>query len=164
MRPALAVVIVLGTLGTGCGYVNKLGPSTCDRSASDNPPLLYTEGEVDGNVYKSAEVDCAGRMLDKSKCELLYFPGGMRYQIEHKLTDSEGAGVVPDWWQFELSFDQYGAETGTLAPAAGDSAQLTDINEKDLVVVNGTCAEYWLLVIAGTGLPPDAGTADAGSD
>jgi len=165
MRPALPALMVLAALSTACSYVNELGPSTCDRSESDNKAILYTEGTIDGSVYRSAEVDCAGRGLDKSKCELLYFPGGMRYQIEHKLTDGGGKGVVPDWWQFDLSFDQYGAEGGsTLAPAAGNQAELREVDDKNLLVVNGSCSEYWLLVVAGTGAPPDAGAADAGTD
>jgi hypothetical protein len=80
--------------------------------------------------------------------ELLYFPGGMRYDIQHELD------VEPRWWQLYLSFDRYGAKTGTLAHAAGNQAEVRDVDNKSLLVVNGSCVEYWLLVVAGVGEEP----------
>jgi hypothetical protein len=88
----------------------------------------------------------------------------MRYSIEHKL------GQVPRFWQFYLSFDQAGTTTGVIASAAGNQAELRDINDTMLEVVNGSCAEYWLLVVAGAELPgtpeenkeTDGGAGDAG--
>ena len=81
----------------GCSFVNSLGPSSCDRSEGSNEPIRYTEGDVDAHgTYQSSPADG----------ELLYFPGGMRYRIEHQL------GEVPTWWELQLSFDQFGIEGG----------------------------------------------------
>src|SRR6185503_9296065 len=120
---------------SACGIVSEIGPTTCDRSEETNPPILYTEGTVEGDVYRSADFDCpaigdGGSDAGIPACELLYFPGGMRYRIQHKL------GVVPAWWQFYLSFDQFGTQTGNLAAAAGDQAVLRAVDEEDIVVVN----------------------------
>jgi len=117
----------------GCEQVANIGPDICDRSEAGNPPVVYRQGTVEGGLYMSSAWTGP----------LLYFPGGMRYSIEHKL------GQVPRFWQFYLSFDQAGTETGVISPAAGNQAELRDINDQMLEVVNGSCAEYWLLVVAG---------------
>ncbi|HVK66674.1 MAG TPA: hypothetical protein VM694_19455, partial [Polyangium sp.] len=39
----------------------------------------------------------------------------------------------------------------TIAPAAGNQAELRTIDANKLVIVNGSCVDYWLLVVAGTG-------------
>src|SRR5262249_38799055 len=69
---------------------------------------------------------------------------GKRYRIWHNL------GVIPSSIELYLSFDQYGTKDagGTLAPAAGDQAQGVSLAEKTLIVVNGTRAGVWLLLVA----------------
>lgn len=129
---ALCASLSLVIAGGGCGIASAIGPTTCDRSEKANPPIRYTEGTVEGGVYMSSAWDG----------ELLYFPGGMRYQIEHKL------GGAPRSWEFYLSFDQFGTKTGVVTPAAGNQAELRGIDDQTLTVVNGSCVEYWLLVVA----------------
>jgi len=125
--------------------LTEIGPDTCDRSLKGNPPVAYTEGSVDNGVYMTSGWDE----------ELLYFPGGMRYTLIHEL------GETPRFWQAYLSFNQTGTkntssdpedpERGTLALAAGNQVELTEANETSLTVVNGSCVDYWLLVVASTG-------------
>jgi hypothetical protein len=138
---AAALLLALAAASTGCGVLADLGPSTCDRSTEANPLTLYTEGTVEEGVYMSSPWDG----------ELLYFPGGMRYEIRHKLE------ALPRWWEIYLSFDRYGAKTGTLALAAGDQAEVIEVTEEALLVVNASCVEYWLLVVASTGAQPPSG-------
>lgn len=152
---AAALAVALGTSVAAfgaAGCLTDIGPATCDRSAEGNPAVLYTEGTVENGVY----------MTSPSTGPLLYWPGGMRYRLPHKL------GEVPRWWQAYLAFDERGTTSATLAPAAGDQVQLVSSDDDALVFVNGTCSEYWLLVAAGgSGTSPPAlgrGPSDAGTD
>jgi hypothetical protein len=148
-----AAVAALSTIALGVSScLTDIGPATCDRSAEGNPPILYTDGKVEGGVY----------MTSPWTGPLLYWPGGMRYKLPH------GLGGVPGWWQAWLAFDEHGTTSATLAPAAGDQVQLVSEDAESLVVANGTCSEYWLLITAGApGTSPPAvgaGPKDAGSD
>jgi hypothetical protein len=129
---AAMILAVLALASLGC---DRLPPSACDRSAEGNPAVRYTEGTVDDGVYMSSPWDG----------ELLYFPGGMHYALEHKL------GVVPRWIASYLSFDRYGTQGGTLAPAAGNQVVLIDVDTTVITVANDSCVDYWLLVTAAAG-------------
>lgn len=142
--PGVALAAALAAPSLGCGLLSEIGPANCDRSEEANPPILYTEGTVEDGVYMSAAWDTS-EATPQAERELLYFPGGMHYRIEHKL------GETPRWWGAYLSFDRYGAESETLAPAAGNQTEVKDINAETLTIVNASCAEYWLLVVAGAG-------------
>jgi hypothetical protein len=141
----IALTTALGALSAGCGALSEIGPSTCDRSDEENALTLYTEGTVEAGVYMSASWDCRedDPTEEKRRCELLYFPGGMRYRIEHRL------GATPRWWHVFLSFDRYATDAGTLAQAAGNEAEVREVSREHLDIANGSCAEYWLLVVAG---------------
>lgn len=131
---------------TGC--LTDIGPDTCDRSAEANPAVRYTEGTTVNDTYMTSSWDE----------ELLYFPGGMRYELVH------GLGETPSYWLAYLSFNRYGTknvsdtpteeERGTLAIASGNQAELVGANDETLTLVNGSCSDYWLLVVAGKEAPP----------
>jgi hypothetical protein len=127
LRRALALAALSGALG--CDQFPK---ATCDRSDEGNPTVRYAEGTAEAGVYMSSPWDG----------ERLYFPGGMRYALEHKL------GAAPRWVSAFLSFDAHG---GAFAPAAGNQAELLDVGATTLTVVNDSCVDYWLLVTAGAG-------------
>src|SRR5262245_38194182 len=107
-RSAIALFGCLAGMASGCGVVDSVAYETCDRSAGSNKPVRYAEGTVKQGIYATSEPNG----------ELLYFPGGMRYALEH------GLGARPDWWQIYLSFNRYGTEKGTLAQAAGNQAEV----------------------------------------
>jgi hypothetical protein len=133
MRARAALIpAVLALASLGCDPLSSAG---CDRSAEGNPAVRYTEGTVGDGVYMSSPWDG----------ELLYFPGGMHYALEHKL------GVAPRWIASYLSFDRNGTRGGTLAPAAGNQVVLIDVDATAITVANDSCVDYWLLVTAGTG-------------
>jgi len=130
----------LAAVGAGCETFQEIGPTSCSRSADDNPPVRYAEGIISqGTTYQTSEFDG----------ELLYFPGGMRYELEH------GLGARPDRWEAYLSFDRFGARTGTVALAAGNQVELIEVTDETITVANGSCVEYWLLVVASVTPPPD---------
>lgn len=141
---AVAICAGLASLSVACNEISKIGPTTCNRSEAGNPPVLYTEGTVEGGVYMSTPWD-GGAGEDEW---LLYFPGGMRYAIEHKL------GGTPRWWQIYLSFDKNGTTGGTMALAAGNQAEVPCIDDEHIIVFNDSCAEYWMLIVAGGGDEP----------
>lgn len=132
---ALPLSLVLALAAPLAGCLTDIGPVPCDRSAKGNPPVRYTEGRVENGVYMTSDWDE----------ELLYFPGGMHYELEHKL------GATPRWWIAYASHDRTGADEATIAIAPGDMAQVVDATPETLTIVNGTCATFWLLVVAGTG-------------
>ncbi|MGK4008137.1 hypothetical protein WMF31_36305 [Sorangium sp. So ce1036] len=146
---AVCAMGVLAALAAGCAS------SRCDRSAEANPLTLYTEGTSVGGEYMSSawDGDDDGDGEVGPEEGLLYFPGGMRYDIRH------GLGRVPRSWQIYLSFERDGTRSGTLAHAAGNQAEVPCIDEESLIVVNGSCSEYWLLVVASAG--DDSGDDDA---
>jgi hypothetical protein len=151
MWSKLFVLAMLG-FGPGCNVINSIGPG-CDRSEASNKPIPYDEANPESGLYMSSP--WAG--------ELLWFPGGTRYEIRHKL------GVSPQFVQLWLSFDQCGTKTSTVALAAGNQAEARDIDHEKIIVVNGSCSDYWLLVVAGTGansppLPPDTAADPNPSD
>jgi hypothetical protein len=131
----LCAALLLGALTAGSLGCDRVPPSTCDRSAEGNPAVRYTEGTVEDGVYMSSPWDG----------ELLYFPGGMHYAIEHKLGDA------PRWISAYLSFERDGARSGTLSQAAGNQVVLLDIDARVITLANDSCVDYWLLLTAGGG-------------
>ena len=141
-RAGWAEALVALALSPGlAGCLNDIGTAFCDRSIEGNPPVLYTEGTASEGIYRSSEPDG----------ELLYFPGGMHYALEHKL------GERPDYYHFYLSFSRYGTSDDTLAASAGNQAEIVHVDETRIVVRNGSCADYWLLAVAGLGSPGGVG-------
>jgi hypothetical protein len=126
-------VVAAGSIGCGRG-----GPLTCDRTAEGNPVIRYTEGEAKDGVYMSSPWEG----------ELLYFPGGMHYALEHKL------GARPQWISSYLAFDHYPANHDGLAQSAGNQVVILDVDDTAVTLANDSCADYWLLVTAGTTAAP----------
>ncbi|AKT35912.1 uncharacterized protein CMC5_000230 [Chondromyces crocatus] len=149
---AVAVTMALTLPGLGCNVLSKLGPGNCDRSIDANPAIGYSEGSVEAGVYMSATWDLDAPKRDQ---ELLFFPGGMRYEIQHKL------GEMPRWWLAYLSFDRYGADTESIAIAAGNQVEVKDVNDRTITLVNASCSDYWLLlVVGGVDADPPEGLPD----
>jgi hypothetical protein len=130
LRAAGVLALALSAvLAAGCG------PGTCDRSDQANPVTPYAEGTVEDGVYASSQPDG----------ELLFFPGGMRYAIEHKL------GRTPRMWQIYLSFGRDGTKADALAESSGNQAEVRCVDDETMIIVNGSCVDYWLLVTAFAG-------------
>ncbi|MEJ7730668.1 MAG: hypothetical protein WKG00_15805 [Polyangiaceae bacterium] len=125
---------------TACGVVDSFGPSSCDRSLDGNPYQPYVDGTVDTHGVFRSELPTG---------ELLDFPGGAHWKIAHHL------GEEPMWWTFYLSFERMGLEKegGAYAQAAGNQAVLYDKDAANLFVVNDSCSDYFLRVVAGTDAP-----------
>jgi len=126
-----ALIASVGIASLGC---NTIGPETCARPNSESP-RPYRDGTVEGHSYRSAAWDG----------ELLPFAGGAYYQIYH------GLGRVPVGLAFYLSFERRGVAEASLAPAAGNQVEIKAIDDETVTVLNGTCADYYLLATAWTG-------------
>ena len=125
-----------GLLLAGCGPDDyNPGPETCDRSEAKNPAVVYKGGTVENGVYMTSAWDG----------ELLYFPGGMRYDLEHKL------GQKPRWISSYLSFEETGSKTASLAQATGNQVVILGVTDFGITLANDSCVDYWLLVSAGVG-------------
>lgn len=128
---------------TACGPdAYNPGPETCERDILHNPPVLYADGITQDGLYMTSTWDG----------ELLWFPGGMHYKLQHRL------GQVPRFFQPYVSFDRYGTddtdgEPGTIALATGTQAELVNADTDYLIVRNAECVDYWLLVVAGINTP-----------
>ena len=112
-----------------CG---PLGQHTCDRSPESNPVIVYRGGEVAGGIYMSSPWSGP----------LLFFPGGARYGLEHKL------GATPRSIEAFLAFDEGGVGAGKLAQAAGNQVLFEAVDAERITVANDSCSDYYLLVVA----------------
>lgn len=140
LRASIACAVLASAALAGCGPDDyNPGPETCDRSEEHNPPVRYTEGTVEDGVYMTSDWDG----------ELLFFPGGMHYELVHYL------GERPRFFQAYLSFDRHGVATdGTIALAQGNQVELVRMSDETMVVRNNECVDYWLLVVASAGSAP----------
>jgi len=127
-------VLVGGAL-SGCDVFTSIGPTNCDMSPEDNQPTDFKGGTVTNGIYMSSPWNS----------QLLYFKGGMVLSLEHKL------GVKPTTWQAYEAFDEGGTAKGPVAQAAGNMAELVSSDDRVLVVRNGTCSDFWLIVTAEAG-------------
>lgn len=128
-RALFAAVVALAAGSLGC----DASALSCDRALEANPYIAYREGTVENGVYMSSPWDG----------ELLYFPGGMHYAIEHQL------GGEPRWITSYLSFDERGTAGGSVAQSAGNQVVILDVSETTIKLANDSCVDYWLLVTAG---------------
>jgi hypothetical protein len=146
-------VLALAALACSAGCETFSPAQTCDMSAQGNPPVVYAGGAVSGGVYASTPAPSSPDPRWPWDGPLLLFPGGMRYTIQHHLQGT------PHWTQLWISFSSDGAGGGsTIAQAAGNEAQIEGIDDSTIEVVNYSCSQYYLLVMAG-----EAGTAPPGS-
>jgi hypothetical protein len=130
--PLTLSVAVVTLLATGC-Y------EQCDTSAEANPEIVFTGG-YDTTCFYSSSVPPDGG-IDYSAGELLFFPGGMHYALEHHLP------CAPWPVEIYLSFGEYGThDGGNVAPAVGNQSLLLGVDETAIHVANDSCADYWLLV------------------
>ena len=135
MRSGLSILCLVTSLTALGGSDNPIGPSICPRPESEEP-MPYKGGNTLGTNYEKA--DWHGRWL--------YWPGGAFYEIHHNL------GQVPAAVDFWLSFDEYGIKNGDSAThAAGNQVELKAVDEWTITVVNGSCSDYYLRVVASIG-------------
>ena len=147
IQRAAGLAAILGLM-PGCG----IGPDTCSRPESDLP-TAYKGGSVTGGTYMSSPWDG----------DLLHFPGGAYYNVFHRLVRR------PSTLNFYLSFERNGITDASVAQAAGNQVEVKWSDCASFTIVNGSCAEYWLLAVASVGdddicRPDDAVAIDATSD
>lgn len=149
---AVALTLALGLGASSCS-------SPCDSSDDGNPPDLFTAGSVAcaGNTCRYETSSWHG--------ELLHFPGGKRYDLEHHL------GVEPTDVHVYLAFTPDGVgrdeQSAAVAPSAGSSSVIQLVNDRVIRVKNDTCAEFWVRVTAEAEVGSavvDAGGGDAAGD
>ncbi|HHH27999.1 MAG TPA: hypothetical protein ENK57_06605 [Polyangiaceae bacterium] len=137
-----------------CDAINQIGPEICRRPIDDEP-IAFCGGDVEDGIYMSSDW---GAALDSSGEDLLYFPGGEYYRIHHRL------GVRPRQIQLYLSFSPKGTTESPVAPAAGNQATIREVTDTYIDVLNESCVEYYLLVIATAGVDDGLGGDGAGGD
>ena len=109
--------------------------STCSHDA-DLVTVSASEGVVEGKTYRSSNFGGPYQ----------YFPPNRTISFEH------GLGVIPNPPQLWVAF----TATGTLAPAAGNMAELRGadgdrepaLDETRIAVHNDTCTDFYLWVVA----------------
>ncbi len=149
--PPAAPILLAALALAGCETFSPA--QTCDMSPQDNPPVVYTGGVVHDGVYATspAPTEDAPQTWPWNG-PLLLFDYGQQYTIQHHL------GATPHWVQLWVSFSPDGAGGGsTIAPAAGNEAQIEGMDDETIKVANFSCSKYSLLVIAGaagTNPPP----------
>jgi hypothetical protein len=122
-----AVVVVLAATASGTGCAAQI----CRRPEKPEP-TVFKGGEIVGDMYRTSGFEG----------DLLHFPGGAFYEIHHNL------GVRPTSVAFFLSFKRDGLMSGTVAQAAGNQVELKAMDENTMRILNGSCADYYLIVQA----------------
>ena len=146
----VGMIAAAGLVLAGCGPNDyNPGPETCDRSIEQNPPVRYTGGTVENGVYMTSAWDG----------DLLYFPGGMHYELVH------GLEATPRFIEAYVGFDPHGTRdfdpggpkdegAVTLGIASGNQVELLQVNSETVLLRNAECVDYWLLVVASAGAAP----------
>ncbi len=131
----MVALLLVGGLLTACDEGTGF-PTTCPRPESEDP-TPYRGGAIQNGVYATS--DWYG--------DLLHFPGGAYYKIYHDLYvgPPPQSERTPDWFMFYVSFERDGLTSGSLAQAGGNQVEVKAIDHESITIVNGTCAEYWLL-------------------
>ncbi|MCC6524327.1 MAG: hypothetical protein IT373_16835 [Polyangiaceae bacterium] len=128
---ALASLAALGLGAAGCD--ESPVPIACQRPVTAEPTDVLI-GTLDNDVYMSA--DWYG--------EWLYFPGGAFFRFHH------GLGAMPRWWIPYLSFGRHALTDGSeVSIGAGDVAQVAAVDDYTITVMNGTCADFYLMMVVG---------------
>ena len=126
--PGVRWLFVAGLLVlTGC-----TAGEVCPRPEQEEPVEFHEGFSPAPSVYMTAEWDTT---------ELLHFPGGAFYEIHHNL------GEIPTEWLVYLSFERDGNNSASLALAAGNQAELKAMDETTITLLNGSCSDYWMLVV-----------------
>lgn len=126
----LLLAALLAVLSTACTKVT----STCSRDR-DSTFVAFTPDKLDGETYHSGPWEGPHP----------FFPPGRTIVFEH------GLGRIPWHINFWLAFQP----TGTLAPSAGNMAELRtmdspspQVDENTISVYNDTCSDFYLFVVA----------------
>jgi hypothetical protein len=110
----------------------------CDTSLAGNPATRFQNFPSDagplpeGSVYQTSPWDGP----------LLWFPGGMRYELDHNL------GATPRWVSVWVSFSMSGTNGGIVARASANEAVILGVDSTSITVQNQGCQDFWLLVAA----------------
>lgn len=111
---------------------------------SDTDAVRFEGGTTQSGIYESSP--WAGPYL--------HFPGGRRYQLEHRLSTTPL--VVVSY----VSYSKYPFANSNTSENAGNQGVIELVDDEIIQIRNDTCAEFYLRVVAsGAG-----GVADAGSD
>lgn len=145
-RRLAALVAASALLLQAC---SNFGPS-CSTSDDSNPSDSFTEGTVESGVYMSSPWSGP----------LLWFPGGKRYDLHHKL------GCRPRNISVWVAFSEDGVAAGSMAPAAGNMTVMQQVDDQIIRIKNDTCSDYYLMVTASAPdcAAPDRGSSDGGTD
>ena len=113
-------------LATGCSTGNSCPDveesRTVTTGVTDPESLTYVSAPWDG--------------------PLDLFPGRSTLTFVHDL------GVTPDFVTTYVSFEEEGTGSSDITENAGDQGEITCVDEKAIVVRNGTCSRFYLRVVA----------------
>lgn len=126
----------------------------CKKEGRDKPPTTYTGGRVnkDRTVYETNAWNEA----------FVEFPAGRRLLIEH------GLSAPPEVFTW-LAFDEkpFDRDNGNSAESAGNMVIIQKVDEREIVVFNDTCQDFYLRLVAispGEFESPGAGGAGGSGD
>jgi hypothetical protein len=106
----------------------------CGDELADQPPVTNSVGTTDGGIYQSSSWESD---------EWVDFPPGISVRFEH------GLGETPRLWQAYVATSREG-EDSNLVLAAGSEAELIDIDEDAVTIKNGTCVDFFVVLVAMT--------------
>ena len=128
---ALASLLVVA----GCDVIT----GGCGDELDDQEPVTNSVGTTEGGIYQSSSW-APGDWVD--------FPPGISVRFEH------GLGETPRLWHAYVATTREG-DGSNLVLASGSEAELTDIDEQAVTIRNGTCVDFFVVLVAMTSVEDD---------
>jgi hypothetical protein len=153
----LLTSMLIAAATAGC---ETFGPHPCDPTPAANPVQTYKGGAAQDGVYTSSTTETGGSTTcpGTGTVELLAFPAGAHYLMEHHLPGPPTL-VLPSLSFSECATPGSGAAT-TLG--GGNEAEILGITCTTIEISNDTCSDFWLLLTA-EGAPATCDCPDGGS-
>lgn len=122
------------TLPQACEVIG----GSCGEDLEAEGPATYTEGTTEDGVYMSSSWD---------PNDLLELAPGQVIRFEHDL------GGVPRSVQAYVAAAREG-QGSSLVLASGNEVEIVSVDDRAVTVKNGTCSDFFLLLVAQAPGPP----------
>ncbi len=129
----LGVGLIAATVSVGCDVIT----AGCGAELEAEPPVSYSSGLTTNGIYRSSSWEPA---------DWVDFPPGATVRFEHAL------GTEPLAWQAYVATSRDG-DGATLVLATGNDVELVGIDDEAVTVHNGTCVDFFVVVVAMASVP-----------
>lgn len=111
----------------------------CGDELADQPPVTNSVGTTVDGIYQSSSWE---------PNDWVDFPPGISVRFEH------GLGETPRLWHAYVATTREG-DGSNLVLASGSEAELIEIDDEAVTIKNGTCVDFFVVLVAMTGVEDD---------